>query len=278
MLIFVELMLVTAIALFFSTFSTPMLSAAFTFGLFVAGHFSADLRNFDQVVDSPAGGAARARAVLRAAEPRRRSTSRRRSCTAAGAAGYLALTVGYGRRLHRDRCSIGGACDLLAAGLQMTRARSPLRRRRRDWRSSRRCSAAAVVAAGAARATRYPRADGGRRGSLYLHRGAAPARCLRATTRWPPICTGFARFSTTAGASGGSTSSRCARAAAGAGADARHFDLLYPLLDLTTTLDPASTSRTGSAPIFLAEPYPGGPGRPDLAIALLEKGLRARAR
>ena len=53
-LIFVELMLVTAIALFFSTFSTPILSAAFTFGLFIAGHFSADLRNFDQVVDSPA--------------------------------------------------------------------------------------------------------------------------------------------------------------------------------------------------------------------------------
>ncbi|MGB7220411.1 MAG: ABC transporter permease [Vicinamibacterales bacterium] len=53
-LIFVELMLVTAIALFFSTFSTPILSAAFTFGLFIAGHFSTDLRNFDQVVDSPA--------------------------------------------------------------------------------------------------------------------------------------------------------------------------------------------------------------------------------
>jgi ABC-type transport system involved in multi-copper enzyme maturation permease subunit len=53
-LILVELMLLTAIALCFSTFSTPMLSAAFTFGLFIAGHFSADLRNFDQVVDSPA--------------------------------------------------------------------------------------------------------------------------------------------------------------------------------------------------------------------------------
>ncbi len=53
-LILVELMLVTAIALFFSTFSTPILSAALTFGLFVAGHFSSDLRNFQQVVDSPA--------------------------------------------------------------------------------------------------------------------------------------------------------------------------------------------------------------------------------
>jgi ABC-type transport system involved in multi-copper enzyme maturation permease subunit len=53
-LIFVELSLVTAIALFFSTFSSPILSAAFTFGLFIVGHFSADLRNFNQVVDSPA--------------------------------------------------------------------------------------------------------------------------------------------------------------------------------------------------------------------------------
>jgi ABC-type transport system involved in multi-copper enzyme maturation permease subunit len=53
-LIFVELMLVTAIALFFSTFSSPMLSAAFAFGFFIVGHFSTDLRNFDQAVDSPA--------------------------------------------------------------------------------------------------------------------------------------------------------------------------------------------------------------------------------
>lgn len=53
-LTFVELAIVTAIALFFSTFSTPMLSAALTFGLFVAGRFSADLRNFNQVLESPA--------------------------------------------------------------------------------------------------------------------------------------------------------------------------------------------------------------------------------
>jgi ABC-type transport system involved in multi-copper enzyme maturation permease subunit len=54
LLIFVELMLVTALALCFSTFSSPLLSAALTFGLYVVGHFSADLRNFQQVVDSPA--------------------------------------------------------------------------------------------------------------------------------------------------------------------------------------------------------------------------------
>jgi len=53
-LILVELMLVTAVALFFSTFSTPILSAALTFGVYVVGHFTADLRRFQDVVDSPA--------------------------------------------------------------------------------------------------------------------------------------------------------------------------------------------------------------------------------
>ena len=51
-LIFIELMLVTALALFFSTFSTPMLSAVLTFGLYIAGHFNSDLKNFDKVVNS----------------------------------------------------------------------------------------------------------------------------------------------------------------------------------------------------------------------------------
>ena len=53
LLIFVQLLLVTALALFFSTFSSPFLSAALTFGLWVIGHFNADLRNFEAVVDSP---------------------------------------------------------------------------------------------------------------------------------------------------------------------------------------------------------------------------------
>jgi ABC-type transport system involved in multi-copper enzyme maturation permease subunit len=53
-LIFLQLMIVTAIALFFSTFSTPLLAAALTFGLYVAGQFNADLKNFDRVVDSTA--------------------------------------------------------------------------------------------------------------------------------------------------------------------------------------------------------------------------------
>src|SRR6187455_856242 len=53
-LILVELMLVTALALFFSTFSSPFLSAGLTLGLWVIGHFNADLKNFESVVTSPA--------------------------------------------------------------------------------------------------------------------------------------------------------------------------------------------------------------------------------
>lgn len=57
---------------------------------------------------------------------------------------------------------------------------------------------------------------------------------------------------------------------------AADYRLLYPLLDLTTGLDPRFHVAYRFGAVFLAEPYPGGPGRPDLAIALLEKGLRER--
>ena len=53
------------------------------------------------------------------------------------------------------------------------------------------------------------------------------------------------------------------------------FELLYPLLDLTTTLDPRFSVAYRFGAIFLSEPPPGGPGRSDEAIRLLEKGLRA---
>jgi len=55
------------------------------------------------------------------------------------------------------------------------------------------------------------------------------------------------------------------------------YALLAPLLDLTTTLDPHFNIAYRFGAIFLAEPVPAGAGRPDLAIALLEKGLKARA-
>jgi ABC-type transport system involved in multi-copper enzyme maturation permease subunit len=47
----VELMIVTAIALFFSTYSSPLLSALLTLGLWVVGHFSQDLKNLGEVTE-----------------------------------------------------------------------------------------------------------------------------------------------------------------------------------------------------------------------------------
>ena len=60
------------------------------------------------------------------------------------------------------------------------------------------------------------------------------------------------------------------------GAPVEAYPLLYPLLDLTTSLDPWFNIAYRFGSIFLAEPYPGGAGRPDLAVTLLEKGLAAR--
>jgi tetratricopeptide (TPR) repeat protein len=54
------------------------------------------------------------------------------------------------------------------------------------------------------------------------------------------------------------------------------YSLLFPLLDITTTLDPYFSIAYRFGAIFLSEPYPGGPGRPDLAIQLLEKGIAAQ--
>ena len=56
----------------------------------------------------------------------------------------------------------------------------------------------------------------------------------------------------------------------------KQYDLLFPLLDLTTSLDPHFNAAYRFGAIFLAEPPPAGPGRPDQAIALLQKGLQAQ--
>jgi tetratricopeptide (TPR) repeat protein len=53
------------------------------------------------------------------------------------------------------------------------------------------------------------------------------------------------------------------------------YELLYSLLDLTTTLDPQFNIAYRFGAIFLSAPLPNGAGRPDQAVALLEKGLRA---
>jgi hypothetical protein len=57
---------------------------------------------------------------------------------------------------------------------------------------------------------------------------------------------------------------------------AREYKLLYPLLDMATGLDPYYNIAYRFGAIFLSEPKPAGPGRPDLAEKLLLKGLAAQ--
>jgi ABC-type transport system involved in multi-copper enzyme maturation permease subunit len=51
--IVLELALVTALALFFSCFSTPMLSTLFTLGIYVTGIFASDIRDFGEFTHNP---------------------------------------------------------------------------------------------------------------------------------------------------------------------------------------------------------------------------------
>jgi hypothetical protein len=55
----------------------------------------------------------------------------------------------------------------------------------------------------------------------------------------------------------------------------RNFELLWPLLDLTTTLDPNLLVAYRFGATFLSEPSPRGENRPDLGVQLLERGIRA---
>lgn len=53
----------------------------------------------------------------------------------------------------------------------------------------------------------------------------------------------------------------------------RNFDLLWPLLDLTTTLDPHLLIAYRFGSMFLAEPPRRGAGMPDKGIELLQRGI-----
>jgi len=53
------------------------------------------------------------------------------------------------------------------------------------------------------------------------------------------------------------------------------FELLWPLLDVTTTLDPKLIVAYRFGAIFLSEPMPTGADRSDLAVELVKRGVAA---
>ena len=55
-MIFIELMVITAVALLFSTFTSSTLSAIFTLAIYVIGHLSADLKTFGDKLETMGRG------------------------------------------------------------------------------------------------------------------------------------------------------------------------------------------------------------------------------
>ena len=55
---------------------------------------------------------------------------------------------------------------------------------------------------------------------------------------------------------------------------AMHYRLLYPLLDITTELDPHLLVAYQFGSIFLSQPPPEGAGEPQKAVQLVERGIR----
>jgi len=54
-----------------------------------------------------------------------------------------------------------------------------------------------------------------------------------------------------------------------------NMELLWPLLDITTTLDPNLLVAYRFGAMFLSQAAPGGAGRPDLAVQLIQRGIQA---
>ena len=52
-LIFLELLLIVAVAVMFSTFTTPTLSATFTLAIYVIGHLTGDLKVLGDKLENP---------------------------------------------------------------------------------------------------------------------------------------------------------------------------------------------------------------------------------
>jgi len=54
-----------------------------------------------------------------------------------------------------------------------------------------------------------------------------------------------------------------------------NLEELWPLLDITTTLDPKLLPAYRFGAIFLSQRAPAGAGRPDLAVQLMQRGIKA---
>lgn len=54
----------------------------------------------------------------------------------------------------------------------------------------------------------------------------------------------------------------------------KHYDNLASLIEITNSLDPRLELAYRYGALFLAEPWPAGPGKPDEGVRVLERGIR----
>ena len=121
-----------------------------------------------------------------------------------------------------------------------------------------------AIAIQAARDRAYPREERQSAGVLYVRSGPA---LRRLTLEYQPVFADIYWIRAIQHYGGGRR--------VGPGGRSR-YELLQPLLDITTSLDPYFRIAYRFGAIFLSEGYPGGPGRPDQAIALIRKGISAQ--
>ena len=247
-----------------------MLSAALTFGLLrrrALQRRPAQLRAGRRSRRRPAWLARGA--VLRAAEPGAVRREGRRSCTACRSRRVPGADRAATALLYIAALLTLAVAHLLAPGLQVAmmpgRSRAQGRRRGAGAPHARRRCCWAPRCRCRRRDARLPARRRSSSDVLYFRSGRGRrAGSLSGSTRCWPTCTGSARFSTTAGRgwrpgdAGQDRTGCCIRCSIS-----------------TTTLDPRFNIAYRFGAIFLSEPYPDGPGRPDLAIALLEKGCAA---
>ena len=274
-LIFVQLAVLAAAALCFSTFSSPVVAAVSTCGLYVICHFSAELRNLDDVLDSR--GAAILAAGLSYVLPDLAAFDVKAAVVHAQpvTVGYMMLTTASGAAYSlaflvpgaRGSCQTPPGMNALDRSARASgRRAAPLADDRFRWWGRPDALAAAVVllvALGSTlqvardlgpgtgvvprRVSSVPPAQVARRAALSLAPVLADLYWIRAVQLY-----GRTRLS---------------------GGGAHDYARLYPLLDAATTFDPRFDAAYRLGAVYLAEPPPGGPGRPDLAVELLRKGM-----
>ena len=256
--ILLELALVTALALFFSCFTSPMLSTLYTLGIYIAGVFAPGILERQPVhIELGAGGYYTLHLLLAA-----KFSQFRRDC---GGGARRGSAVRADLAQHGVRAAV---CDFDSGGFGrgVFRAQFEMSGRNQNKSHVRAMLLAlvAVPALFALCAALQTRIDADTLAmnqdtdELLLRSGALLKKLslgyepLLADVYWTRVVQYYGLRVRKQGAK---------------------FEQLWPLLDITTTLDPKLMIAYRFGAVFLSERPPVGPGEADLAVELVKRGI-----